>query len=151
VTTIDLPINIHVTIGLPFYGNGVPIQQPIRVNAYLQPRGKPPGGLPNGGLPIGGSSDQYPHGGPPRNPPVGFYGWQALDPRILMPPWYQPVPILFEPTNKLPYRKLQYPTYMKDINLDAHIKVFKKMIRAIGEIVEANIINLFGFTLQDNI
>jgi hypothetical protein len=52
-----------------------------------------------------------------------------------------------EPTNKLPYPKLQYPTYMKDINLDAHIRVFKKAIRTHGETMEANIINMFGFTL----
>jgi hypothetical protein len=40
---------------------------------------------------------------------------------------------------------------MKDINLDAHIKVFKKAIRVNGEIMEAEIINLIGFTLQNNI
>ncbi len=43
--------------------------------------------------------------------------------------------------------KLQYPTYVKDTNLDAHIRMSKKAIKANGEIVEANIINLFGFTL----
>jgi hypothetical protein len=64
-----------------------------------------------------------------------------------MPPWYQPIPIQFEPTDKLPYWKLQYSTYVKDIDLDGHIKVFKKAIRKNGEIVEAYIINLFGFTL----
>jgi hypothetical protein len=47
--------------------------------------------------------------------------------------------------------KLQYLTYVKDINLDAHIKVFKKAIKANGETMEANIINLFGFILKDNI
>jgi hypothetical protein len=36
---------------------------------------------------------------------------------------------------------------MKDINLDAHIKIFKNAIIANGEIVEVDIINLFGFTL----
>jgi hypothetical protein len=40
---------------------------------------------------------------------------------------------------------------MKDINPDAHIKVFKKTIKANGETVEVNIINLFGFTLRCNI
>jgi hypothetical protein len=30
-------------------------------------------------------------------------------------------------------------------------KIFKKKIKANGEIVEADIINLFGFTLQNNI
>jgi hypothetical protein len=56
-----------------------------------------------------------------------------------------------KPTNKLPYHKLQYPTYVKDTNPNAHIKVFKKTIKVNGEIVEANIINLFGFTLWDYI
>ncbi len=37
---------------------------------------------------------------------------------------------------------------MKDTDLDAHIKFFKKTIKANGETVEADIINLFGFTLQ---
>jgi hypothetical protein len=54
-------------------------------------------------------------------------------------------------TTKLPYRKLQYPTYVKDINLDVHIRVFKKAIKTNGEIVKSTIINLFGFTSKDNI
>jgi hypothetical protein len=36
---------------------------------------------------------------------------------------------------------------MKDIDPDACIRVFKKGIRTNGEIVEVDIINLFGFTL----
>jgi hypothetical protein len=40
---------------------------------------------------------------------------------------------------------------VKDTNHDTHIRVFKKAIKANGEIVEINIINMFGFTLQDNI
>jgi hypothetical protein len=40
---------------------------------------------------------------------------------------------------------------VKDTNLDAHIKVFKKAIKANGETMEVDIINLFGFTLRDNI
>ncbi len=40
---------------------------------------------------------------------------------------------------------------MKNIDLDAHIKIFKKAIRANGETMEANIINLFGFILWNNI
>jgi hypothetical protein len=56
-----------------------------------------------------------------------------------------------KPTTKLPYKKLQYLTYVKDTNLDAHIRVFKKAIKINGETMEANIINLFGFTLKDNI
>jgi hypothetical protein len=65
---------------------------------------------------------------------------------MFISPWYQPhvVQLVSKPTTKLPYRKLQYPTYVKDINLDAHIKVFKKAIKANGETVEVDIINLFG-------
>ncbi len=85
------------------------------------------------------------------NPHVGFYGWQTPDPKIFIPPWYQSIPVQSKPTSNLPYRKLQYPTYVKDIDPDVHIRVFKKTNRANGEIVEAYIINLFGFTLQDNI
>jgi len=40
---------------------------------------------------------------------------------------------------------------VKDTDPDAHIRVFKKIIRGIGETMEADIINLFGFSLQDNI
>jgi hypothetical protein len=67
---------------------------------------------------------------------------------MFIPPWYQPpiVQPIPKPTTKLPYTKLQYPTYVKYINLDAHIRVFKKAIKVNGETVETNIINLFGFT-----
>jgi hypothetical protein len=62
------------------------------------------------------------------------------------------VQLVSEPTTKLgPYKKLQYPTYVKDTDLDVHIKVFKKVIKVNGEIVEVDIINLFGFTLKDSI
>jgi len=64
-----------------------------------------------------------------------------------MTPWYQLVLVQSKPTSKLPYQKFQYPTYVKDTNSDAHIRVFMKVIKTNGEIVEANIINLFGFTL----
>ncbi len=40
---------------------------------------------------------------------------------------------------------------MKDIDLDVHINILKKTIKAKGEIVEVNIINLFGFILKYNI
>jgi hypothetical protein len=72
---------------------------------------------------------------------------------MFIPPWYQPLVVqpVSKPTTKLPYKKLQYPTYVKDTDLDVHIKVFKKAIKINGEIMEANIINLFGFTFRDNI
>jgi hypothetical protein len=40
---------------------------------------------------------------------------------------------------------------MKDTNFDAHIKVLKKAIKADGETMEVNIINLFSFILRNNI
>jgi len=52
-----------------------------------------------------------------------------------------------KPTSELPYQRLQYPTSVKDKDPNIHIKVFKKVIRANGETMEANIINLLGFTL----
>jgi hypothetical protein len=72
---------------------------------------------------------------------------------MFIPPWYPPLATQFvlELAIKLPYRKLQYPTYVKNTDLSAHIKIFKKATKANGEIVEVDIINLFGFTLKDNI
>jgi hypothetical protein len=90
---------------------------------------------------------------PPFNPPITSFGWLAPNPRMLIPPWYQPpvVQPIPKPITKLPYMKLQYPTYVQDTNPDAHIRVFKKAIKASDETMEANIINLFGFTVKDNI
>jgi hypothetical protein len=107
--------------------------------------------------PDGGQSRNSLGGNPSRKPPfnshVGSYGWPTLDPCMFIPPWYQPpiVQRVSKVTTKLPYIKLQCPTYVKDINMDAHIIVFKKAIKVNGELVEAEIINLFGFILKDNI
>jgi hypothetical protein len=72
---------------------------------------------------------------------------------MFIPSWYQPpiVQLVSEPATKLPYNKLQYPTYVKDTYLDVHIRVFKNAIKANGETMEVDIINLFGFTFRDNI
>jgi hypothetical protein len=72
---------------------------------------------------------------------------------MFIPSWYQPpiAQLVSEPTIKLPYNKLQYPTYVKDTYLDVHIRVFKNAIKANGETMEVDIINLFGFTFKDNI
>jgi len=72
---------------------------------------------------------------------------------MFIPPWYQPpiVQLMSELATKLPYKKLQYPTYVKDTDPNAHIRVFKKAIIVNGETVEFDIINLFGFTLYDSI
>jgi hypothetical protein len=72
---------------------------------------------------------------------------------MFIPPWYQPhvVQHVLEPTTKLPYRKLQYPTYVKNTYSEAHIRVFKKAIKANGETMEVDIINMFGFTHKGTI
>jgi len=72
---------------------------------------------------------------------------------MFKPPWYPPLIAqhVLKLTSKLSYRKFQYPTYVKNINPNAHIKIFKKVIKANGEIVESNIINMFGFTFKDGI
>jgi hypothetical protein len=38
-----------------------------------------------------------------------------------------------------------------DIDLDIHIKIFKKAIKVTGETMEVDIINIFGFTFRNNI
>lgn len=70
---------------------------------------------------------------------------------MFIPPWYPPPTTqhVLEPTIKLTCNKLQNPIYVKNINPNAHIKVFKKAIKTNGQTMEANIINMFGFILID--
>jgi hypothetical protein len=70
---------------------------------------------------------------------------------MFVPPLYPLDVVWFEPTNKLPYQKLQYSTFMKDPNVDVRIIIFQKVIKVNGETMEVDIINLFGFTLWNNI
>jgi hypothetical protein len=94
---------------------------------------------PNGEQPRDSLIGSSPRRDPPReplvNPHVGYFGWPALDPHMFIPSWYQPLVMqpLSKPVTKLPYKKLEYPTYVKDSDLDAHIRVFKKPIKANGE------------------
>ncbi len=44
-----------------------------------------------------------------------------------------------------------YPKYVKDFDPNAHVKVFKATIRTNGGIDNVEIINLFSFTLRDNL
>ncbi len=125
------------------------------LSTYI-PRGsnhQPPDGEQLRDSPRGSSLGGDPPEQPPFNPPIGSFGWPTPDLHVFIPPWYQPlvVQLVSEPTTKLPYRKLQYPTYVKDIDLDVHIRVFKKAIKVNGETVESDIINLFSFTPHDSI
>jgi hypothetical protein len=53
--------------------------------------------------------------------------------------------------NQIATHEATISNYVKNIDLDVHIKVFEEAIKTNGETVEANIINLFGFTLKDTI
>jgi hypothetical protein len=72
----------------------------------------------------------------------------TLDPCMFIPPWHQPHVVQL--VSKLA-TKPQYPTYVKNTDLNVHIRILKKAIKANGEIMKVDIINLFGFTLRDNI
>jgi hypothetical protein len=54
-------------------------------------------------------------------------------------------------TNNQSCHKGSYNTQpmSKDIVLDAHIRVLKKVIKVNGETMEVDIINMFGFNLMD--
>jgi hypothetical protein len=54
--------------------------------------------------------------------------------------------------NNLPIRKsVPYPIYIVGIDLDAHVRVFKKAIQANGEKNDFDIVNMLCFTLRDGI
>lgn len=67
------------------------------------------------------------------------------------PSWYYShvFPMMFvipKPTSKNPQ---PYPIYALESNLNLHISNFKKTIKANGETMIKNIINLFGFTFKN--
>ncbi len=45
-------------------------------------------------------------------------------------------------------KQLPYPLYIKDIDLDAHIKVFKAPIKANGETKYKDVVKMFMFTFN---
>ncbi len=98
-----LLVNIDVAIGQLVYGNGVSFHQPRRTNPHSSPNGESPGDPPNGRSPGGRSLDWNPPRRPQLDPPNGLYKWSTFNPRMFMPPWYQPVVVWYEPINKLPY------------------------------------------------
>jgi hypothetical protein len=50
----------------------------------------------------------------------------------------------------MPYRQLfNYPQYVKDLNLDAHVRVFKDTIITNKEIYDVEIVNMFRLTFRD--
>ncbi len=101
----------------------------------------------------GGSSPKGdPCGGPPFNPLVELFGWLALDPHMFLSPWHPPIvaQLTLKQTIKLLYKNLKYSTYVKDVDPNAYVRIFKEAIKNNGETVEVDIINLFDFTLKNN-
>jgi hypothetical protein len=139
VTTL-VPTTIQVTTSLPTHIPRGSNHQPLDGGQFRDSLG-------------GSSLKGNPLGEPLLNALVGPFGWSTLDLRMFIPPWYQPhvVQPISKLATKLPYMKLQYPTHVKNIDPNAHIRVFKKVIKTNGEIRELDIINMFGFTLKDSI
>ncbi len=54
---------------------------------------------------------------------------------------------IVKPTKQHTKKQFLYPHYVKDIDLDAHVWVFKVVIKSNGEIEDENIVNLLMFTL----
>ncbi len=52
------------------------------------------------------------------------------------------------PPNKPYGQPFNYLKYVKDFDLNAHVKIFKATIRANSEINDAKIVNMFNFTLR---
>jgi hypothetical protein len=47
-------------------------------------------------------------------------------------------------------RPVNHLKYIKNFDLDAHVQVFKVAIKANGETIDEEIVNLFNFMLRDN-
>jgi len=130
---ITLSTTIQVTTSLPTYVPTCSNHQPPYGRQLGDSLGR---SSPEGNL-LGKS---------PLNPTVASFGCPTLDPRMFIPPWHQPHVVQL--VSKLA-TKPQYPTYVKDIDPNVFVKIFKKIIKVNGETMEVDIINLFGFTLRD--
>jgi hypothetical protein len=53
------------------------------------------------------------------------------------------------PPNRPYHQPLNYLEYVKDLNPNVNVKVFKFAIKKNGETKDAKIVNLFNFTLKD--
>jgi hypothetical protein len=53
------------------------------------------------------------------------------------------------PPNRPYHQPLNYPKYVKDFDLDVHVKVFKVAIKANNETYDVEIVNMFSFTFRD--
>ncbi len=72
--------------------------------------------------------------------------WEHIPQRVLptMNPNMPPLP-----PNRPYCWPLNYPKYVKDSDLNVHVRMFKVTIRENSETYDVEIVNLFGFTLRD--
>jgi len=86
---------------------------------------------------LGGGRSRPPE--PPR--PLGPSSYFGLP---MMNPCKPPLP-----PNKPYHRPLNYPEYLNNFNLDAHVRVFTATIKANGETEDVKNVNMFSFTFKD--
>jgi hypothetical protein len=53
------------------------------------------------------------------------------------------------PPNRPYHQPFNYPEYVKDFDLDVHVRVFKVIIITNSEIDDAKVVNMFSFILRD--
>ncbi len=70
--------------------------------------------------------------------PPGYFGLLMVHPG--MPPL---------PPSRPYHRPLDYPKYVKDFDLDVHVRIFKATIRTNSETDDVKIVNMFNFTFKD--
>ncbi len=73
--------------------------------------------------------------------PLRFSGYIGL---LMVNPGRPPLPL-----NMFYFRPLNYLEYVKDSNQNAHVWIFKAVIKANGETKDAKIVILFSFTFKD--
>jgi len=79
-------------------------------------------------------------------------GGDSNPPRPLGPPCYFGLPMVHLgmsplPPNRFYHWPFNYHEYVKDFNLDVHVRVFKVAIKANNKTNDVEIVNLFSFTL----
>jgi hypothetical protein len=81
-------------------------------------------------------------------------GGNSYPPKPLGPPCYFRLPMVHPGTPPLPPNRLyhwpfNYLEYVKDSNLDVHVRIFKAAIRTNSKTNDVEIVNLFSFTISD--
>jgi hypothetical protein len=137
----------------PTSGQVIPINNgdggPFGRGGNGPPIGNPLGGGGNGLLRGG---DNRPLGDQNSRPYAVELTWSWIKPtwNLWYPSWY-PIQPPITPNPPPSKKSLPYPIYIMGMDLDAHVLVFHKAIHANGKKNDADIVNLFCFTLHDAI